>query len=119
MDRITLTGIEAFGYHGVLAHERQYGQRFVVDVSLTLDLAPAAASDALEDTVDYGALSADIAAIIEGEPVDLIETLAGGIAGRCLADQKVTEVAVTVRKPAAPVPVLAAEVAVTVHRTRT
>ena len=118
MDRITLSGIEAFGHHGVLPHERQYGQRFVVDVVLGLDLSTAGDTDDLRDTVDYGALSADVAAIVGGEPVDLIETVAERIARRCLTDARVQTVEVTVHKPAAPVPVVAAEVSVTVRRER-
>lgn len=118
MDRITITGIEAFGHHGVLPHEREYGQRFVVDVALGVDLSVAAASDDLHDTVDYGALSADVAAIVGGEPVALIETVAERIAQRCLTDRRVQTVEVTVHKPSAPVPVVAAEVSVTLRRER-
>lgn len=118
MDTISITGLEVFGHHGVLAHEREFGQRFVVDVRLGVDLAAAAASDDLHDTVDYGSLSADIAAIVGGEPADLIETVAGRIAARCLDDPRVQDVEVTVHKPAAPVPVVVDEVAVTVRRTR-
>lgn len=118
-DRIAIVGLQSFGHHGVLAHERAFGQRFVVDVHLAVDLAPAASSDDLTDTIDYGALSADIDAIVAGDPVDLIETLAGRIADRCLQDPRVHDVEVTVHKPSAPLPVVAAEVAVTVHRVRT
>ena len=118
-DRITILGLQAFGHHGVLAHEREFGQRFVIDVLLTVDLEPAASSDDLTDTVDYGALSADIATIVAGDPVDLIETLAGRIADRCLQDRRVLNAEVTVHKPSAPLPVVAAEVAVTVHRAAT
>lgn len=118
MDRITITGIEAFGHHGVLPHEREYGQRFVVDVSLALDLSVAGASDDLADTVDYGRLSGDVAAIVAGPPVDLIETVAERIAARCLEDERVQAAEVTVHKPAAPVPVVAAEVSVTIRRVR-
>lgn len=117
-DRITIVGLQAFGHHGVLAHEREFGQRFVIDVALTLDLARAASSDDLTDTVDYGTLSADIDAIVAGEPVDLIETLAGRIADRCLQDPRVEDAEVTVHKPNAPLPVVAAEVAVTIRRAR-
>ena len=115
-DRITLTGIEVFGHHGVLAHERELGQRFVVDVVLELDLSAAAASDDLADTVHYGELAGDVAAIVAGEPVELIESLAGRVADRCLADPRVIATEVTVHKPAAPLPVVAAEVAVTLRR---
>jgi len=118
VDRITISGIEAFGHHGVLPHEREYGQRFVVDVALGVDLSAAGASDDLQDTVDYGALSADVAAIVSGEPADLIETVAERIADRCLEDERVQAAEVTVHKPCAPVPVVVAEVSVTLRRVR-
>lgn len=118
MDLITVTGVEAFGHHGVLPHERRYGQRFSVDLVLELDLAPAAGSDDLQDTIDYGRLSGDVASIVAGEPVNLIEALAGRIAARCLEDSRVRAVEVTVHKPNAPVPAVAREVAVTLRRTR-
>lgn len=118
MDRITITGLEVFGHHGVLPHEREFGQRFVVDAHLDLDLSAAAASDDLADTVDYGALSARIAEVIAGEPSDLIEHVAGRIAERCLDDPRVAAVEVTLHKPNAPLPVVAREVAVTLRRER-
>jgi 7,8-dihydroneopterin aldolase/epimerase/oxygenase len=119
MDRIAVRGIEVFGHHGVLAHERELGQRFVVDLALDLDLTAAAESDRLSDTIDYGTLSGEVAAIVAGEPADLIETVAGRVADRCLTDPRVQSVEVTVHKPAAPLPVLAAEVAVTLRRSQT
>ncbi len=117
-DRIELRGIEAFGYHGVLAHEQELGQAFTVDVALELDLAPAGASDDLADTVDYGALSGELAAVVTDERYDLIERLATRLAEVCLARPSVTAATVTVHKPHAPVPVALADVAVTLHRTR-
>jgi dihydropteroate synthase/dihydroneopterin aldolase len=118
MDRIELHGIEAFGHHGVLPHEQEFGQTFTVDVALELDLAPAGASDHLADTVDYGALSADLAAVVRDERYDLIERLATRLAEVCLDRPKVDAVTVTVHKPHAPVPVPLADVVVTVRRTR-
>ena len=118
MDRISVTGIEVFAHHGVLDHERELGQRFVVDLALDLDLAPAAASDDVADTVDYGALAGDVAALVADGPVDLIETVAERVAARCLADARVAATEVTVRKPSAPLPVVAREVAVTLRRRR-
>lgn len=118
MDHITISGIEVVGHHGVLEHERALGQPFVVDVTLGLDLAPAAASDRLEDTVDYGTLTQDLAAIVAGEPAALIETVAGRLADRCLADPRVAEVEVTVHKPHAPVGTIVGDVAVRLHRQR-
>jgi 7,8-dihydroneopterin aldolase/epimerase/oxygenase len=118
VDRITLTGIEVFAHHGALPHERELGQRFVVDVALGLDLGPAASSDALADTIDYGRIAARVADAVSGDPCDLIESVAGRVADACLSDHRVEEVEVTVRKPHAPLPVLAREVAVTLRRTR-
>lgn len=119
MDTITITGLEVFGHHGVLPHERELGQRFVVDLVLECDLRAAAASDALDDTIDYGVLAGDVAEVAVGEPAALIETVAGRIADRCLADPRVDAVTVTVHKPGAPLPVLAQDVAVTLRRSRT
>jgi 7,8-dihydroneopterin aldolase/epimerase/oxygenase len=115
---ITLTGLRARGYHGVYGFERQQGQEFVVDVTLELDLAPAARSDDVSDTVHYGELAEALVKIVAGEPVNLIETLADRLAGACLADQRVTAATVTVHKPGAPIPHEFADVAVTLRRTR-
>jgi dihydroneopterin aldolase len=117
-DRIELRGIQAYGFHGVLAHERRDGQPFVVDVVARTNLAAAAASDALTDTVDYGVLARDVVAAVERDPVDLIETVAVRIADLVLADARIHEVEVTVHKPEAPVTVPVADVAVVVVRSR-
>jgi dihydroneopterin aldolase len=117
-DRIGLRGLRGTGYHGVLAHERAEGQEFVVDLDLHLDLRPAGASDDLADTVDYGTLASDVVAVVTGEPVDLLETLAARVADRCLADSRVRAVDVTVHKPQAPIAVPFDDVTVTISRSR-
>lgn len=117
-DRLAITGLEVFAHHGALHHERTHGQRFVVDVVLRLDLGSAAASDDLADTVDYGALAGDIVAVVAGDPADLLETVAGRVADRCLEDGRVRDVEVTIHKPSAPLPVIARDVAVTLYRRR-
>jgi dihydroneopterin aldolase len=117
-DRIELRGIEAFGHHGVLPHEQELGQTFLVDASLELDLSRAGASDDLADTVDYGALAGDLHAVVVHERYDLIERLATRLAEVCLERPTVVAATVTVHKPHAPVPVTLADVAVTVRRTR-
>ena len=117
-DRVALHGLRAHGRHGVFEHERATGQEFVVDAVLELDTAPAAASDALADTVDYGALSRRLADVVEGEPVQLIETLAQRLVDVCLSDPRVSAAEVTVHKPHAPVPVPLADVTVTIRRER-
>ena len=88
-DRISLIGISAFGYHGVFDYERQQGQRFVVDVSCTLDLSSAADTDDLGKTIDYAALAQAVAADVERDPLNLIEALADRIALTCLRHEAV------------------------------
>nr|WP_276544004.1 2-amino-4-hydroxy-6-hydroxymethyldihydropteridine diphosphokinase [Brevibacterium luteolum] len=109
-----MTGLKVYGYHGVFDFERREGQDFIVDVTLHTDTRAAAASDALVDTADYGTLAEDIAAIIAGEPLNLIETLAERIADHCLT--VADSATVTVHKPAAPVPVAFDDVSVTITR---
>jgi len=117
-DLITLTGLKAYGRHGVFAFEREQGQDFIVDVALGLDLAKPAGTDDVKDTVHYGELAEALVRVIEGEPVNLIETLADRLVGVCLADERVQAATVTVHKPQAPIPHAFTDVAVTLHRTR-
>lgn len=116
MDEIALTGLRVRGFHGVLPSERAEGQDFLVDAALSVDTRAAAASDALADTVDYGALAGRLAEVVGGEPVDLIETLASRLAAVCLEDPRVVSVRLTVHKPSAPVGLPFGDVAVTVVR---
>ncbi len=118
IDRIELRGLRARGRHGCLPAERELGQEFIIDVALGLDIRPAAAGDDLLRTVDYGALADRLVAVVEGEPVNLIETLAERLAARCLDVAQVEEAEVTVHKPNAPVPHPFTDVAVTIHRSR-
>lgn len=117
-DRVTLRGLRARGRHGCLPAERELGQEFIVDVALGLDIRPAAAGDDLSRTVDYGALADRLVAVVEGEPVNLIETLAERLAACCLDVAQVEDVEVTVHKPNAPIPHPFTDVAVTIHRSR-
>src|SRR6202021_3377715 len=76
LDQVALRGLRVRGRHGVYAHERRDGQDFVVDAVLGLDTRPAAATDDLSRTGDYGALAGRLAAGVGGEPGQLIATLA-------------------------------------------
>lgn len=118
LDEIVLTGLRVFGRHGVYAHEREEGQEFTIDLRLRLSLEQAAGSDDVADTVHYGELAERVAAVVAGEPVNLIETLAERIAAVALDDRRVQGVTVTVHKPHAPISLEFADVAVTVYRTR-
>jgi 7,8-dihydroneopterin aldolase/epimerase/oxygenase len=117
-DELAVSGIECFGHHGVFDFERREGQIFVVDLVLGLDTSPAAASDDLRDTVDYGTLVSSVKAAVERDPVDLIEALAQRIADVCLIDDRVQWVRVTLHKPDAPIEATFSDVALTITRKR-
>jgi dihydroneopterin aldolase len=115
---IRLAGLRARGFHGVYDFERAQGQEFVVDVSLEVDLAPAAASDDIADTIHYGALADHLVDVLTGAPVNLLERLADRLLDVCLADPRVLAATVTVHKPQAPVQHAFADISVTLGRTR-
>jgi dihydroneopterin aldolase len=103
-DRIELRGLRALGVCGVLPEEQARPQPLEVDLDLVADLSRAGSTDALADTIDYGILVAQVEAIVTGEPVRLLERLAERIADVVLADDRVVEVEVAVRKLRPPVP---------------
>ncbi|MBO3662931.1 dihydroneopterin aldolase [Microbacterium sp. NEAU-LLB] len=116
MMQIALKGLRVFGHHGVFDFERQNGQEFVIDVDLTLTdeaAARAAATDDVAETVHYGEMAEQIAAIVAGEPVNLIETLAKRISDALTEDPKIASAGVTVHKPHAPIPLQFEDVSVT------
>lgn len=117
-DRIELRGLTIRGRHGVFDHERRDGQDFIVDVTAWLDLAAAAASDDLADTLDYGALAQLAADVVAGPPRNLIETVAAEIADAVMLDERLYAVEVVVHKPDAPIPLTFADVAVVARRSR-
>ncbi len=117
-DQITLSGLRVRGNHGVFDFERRDGQDFVVDVTLELDTRTAARTDDLAETVHYGELAEGLAAVIAGEPVNLLERLADRLVAVCLDDTRVDAATVTVHKPQAPIPLAFTDVAVTIRRTR-
>jgi len=115
-DRIVIAGLRALGVHGALPEEQARPQPFEVDVELTVDLAPAGESDALDDTVDYSAVAEAISRVVASERYQLLERLASRIGEVCCADPRVTAVTVTVRKLNAPVRAMIDHVAVRIER---
>jgi len=113
LDCQVLSGIEVWAYHGVLAQERRTGQRFIVDLAWWLDASPAAATDDLTRTIDYGAVAALVTAVLQQDPVNLIETLAYRVRDAVLARFPMACLAVTIHKPDAPLTVPFADVAFT------
>lgn len=103
MDKIIAKGLSFYGCHGVLALEKTEPQQFIIDVELWLDLLPAARSDDINLTVDYGQLYHLVQRIVETESYNLIETLAENITRHILEEYPVKAVEIAVYKPQAPV----------------
>ncbi|SOE00733.1 dihydroneopterin aldolase [Blastococcus haudaquaticus] len=117
-DRIALRGVRGHAHHGVYAFERERGQMFRVDAVLELDTRAAAAGDDLDKTVNYAELAQQLYAVLTGEPVSLLETLAERLARVCLANALVDAVEITVHKPQAELGVPFDDVSVTIRRAR-
>ena len=98
-DSILLEGMTFYGYHGARPEERSLGQRFVVDLEVGADLAPAGASDDLSRTINYSELYQETRAILEGEPLNLLEAVAERVAAAALAHEGALWVRVRVSKP--------------------
>jgi dihydroneopterin aldolase len=113
-----LTGLQVYGYHGVFDFERREGQDFLVDVTLELDTTAAAVSDDVTDTIHYGELAQGLAAVVAGEPVNLLETLCARLVEVALGFALVHAATITVHKPQAPIPLTFADVSVTVRRVK-
>lgn len=116
MDRIVIAGLREMGVHGALAEEQERRQPFQVDLELAVDLAPAGTSDALADTVDYGAIADAVRRVVADEHHQLLERLAARIAEVCRADARVQSVVVEVRKLQPPIAGLIDYVGVRIER---
>ena len=116
MDRIELSGMEFFGYHGCCAEERRQGQRFVVDAVLHADLQEAGRTDRLEASVDYATVFEDVREVVEGAAKNLIEAVAEEIAAKLLEKYELSRVEVAVHKPEAPIAGIFHDVFVRIER---
>ena len=102
-DRIILSGMQFYGFHGVNAEEKSLGQTYVVDLAVEVDLALPGQSDQVGDTVSYTHLYRAVKAVVEGESQNLLEGIAQSIAERILNDCPVASVQLTVKKPHPPI----------------
>jgi len=118
-DTIFVSGLLIHAHHGVMAHEAKVGQRFVIDLELTTDLATASRSDKLADTVDYGAIVDTTTEVFTRRSYRLIEAAGGAVADAILAKfANVSAVRITVRKPHAPIAAIFGDAGVTLTRRR-
>jgi dihydroneopterin aldolase len=118
-DRIFIHGLSLHAYHGVLAYEAEVGQTFSIDLELEIDLATAADSDKVADTVSYDKVASCAAQVFCAQRFRLIEAAAGKVADALLATfPRVRAVKVTIHKPHAPIAATFSDVGVTLERTR-
>jgi dihydroneopterin aldolase len=103
--QILIEALDLYAYHGHFAEEERLGQRFSIDLVLDCDLRASARSDDLADTVDYGAVVALVTRTFSARRFKLLEAAARALADAILAEYRaVSRVAVTLRKPAPPIP---------------
>lgn len=112
---VRIRGLEVGGRHGVHEAERVLGQRFVADIDMVLAHDRSTTTDDLAETVDYATIADDVADIIAGEPVALLERLCRIIADRVLSEPVVAAVTVTVAKPQVAIRHVLDDVSVTLH----
>jgi dihydroneopterin aldolase len=119
LDKIRLSRIQFYGYHGVYPEENKLGARYLVDLELSLSLQQAGQTDDLNQTIDYAHIYERVKVIMEGQTVKLIETLAERIASDLLHTYtQIMELTITVVKPDPPFPALLDGVAVQITRKR-
>lgn len=119
MDKMILTRMEYYGYHGVFEEERRLGQRFYVDLELEMDLATAGQTDDLSTTINYAEIHEKVKQVVEQQSFKLIEALAECIASSLLdAYTDVHALTVRVTKPHPPFDIHFQGVTVELRRTR-
>jgi dihydroneopterin aldolase len=118
-DKIHLTGLAFFGFHGVMRQESEIGQRFIIDLTCGLDLQRAGRSDSIRDTVSYADIYSTVAAAFAERRFHLIEALAQNVVDRLFSHFPAFDwVRLTVRKPSAAIPMVAGEAAIEIVRRR-
>ncbi|HEY7753083.1 MAG TPA: dihydroneopterin aldolase [Steroidobacteraceae bacterium] len=101
MDRIFITALAAETIIGIHDWEREVRQRVEIDLEMWVDLAAAAKSDSIDDTLNYRSVAKRVLAFVQESRFNLVEALAGEIARIVLAEFGMARVRVTVHKPGA------------------
>jgi len=117
LDRIHIRDLVVSGILGINPDERIHRQDILVNATLWADTRDAAASDDIDDAVNYRTITKQLIAFIErGKPM-LVERLVAELVEICFdADERVAAVEMTVEKPGALRH--ARSVGITIYRTR-
>lgn len=118
-DTIFVTGLSIHARHGVMDHETEVGQRFVIDLELYTDLSEPSRSDRLADTVSYADVVATTTAAFKNTNHKLLERAAGAVADAILSHfPRIRAVKITVHKPHAPIAAIFDDVGIMLTRSR-
>jgi dihydroneopterin aldolase len=101
MDTVYIRGLRAEAVIGVYDWERDIRQTLVLDLELASDNPRAAATDRIDDAVDYAAISSRVIAFVESSEFQLIETLAERVAGMVMTEFGVPWLRLRLDKPGA------------------
>ena len=101
MNIVYIKGLQAQSVIGVYAWEREIRQTLVLDLEMASDTARAAASDQIDDALDYAAISSRVISLVEGSEYQLIESLAEEVARMVLNDFGVSWLRLRLSKPGA------------------
>ena len=101
MDIIFLRGLQIETIIGIYAWERKIRQAIILDLEMATDIRKAAASDSIEDALDYKEVSKRIVAFVESSDFFLVETLAEKIAEILLTEFRIPWLKLTLNKKGA------------------
>jgi dihydroneopterin aldolase len=101
MDKIFIHALKTEAIIGIFDWERQVKQTVVIDIEFGADIAKAALSDSIEDTLNYKRVAKGVLAFVEASQFHLVETLAQHIAMLILEDFAVAWVRLSLSKPGA------------------
>ncbi len=117
MDRITISDLEVFAFHGVLKEENSLGQKFLISAELYMDVSEAAKDDDITKSINYADVCKNIDIFLKNNTFKLIETMADRLARHLLISYKIlNEVCIKVKKPWAPILMTLDTVSVSVSR---
>ena len=101
MDKIFLHGLTAEAIIGVWDWERKVKQKVIIDLEMAATVKKAAASDSIEDTLNYKNIAKRLLEFVEQSEFQLVESLAEAVAGVVTGELNVPWVKVTLHKPGA------------------
>lgn len=117
MDRITISNLEIFAYHGVLKEENALGQKFLVSAELYTDILEAVKEDDISKSINYASVCKEMEAFLKEHTFKLIETTAERLAKHLLETYpRIERIKLEIKKPWAPILMTLDTVSVIIER---